>query len=391
MKLAFRTTATLLASIFTISTIASASGSAALMQLAKLTASDATANAQFGKYVAVSGNTAVVSAGELYVFVKDSSGWMDTTETAKLAASSGNVEFSAAAISGNIVAASGNDTVTGNGGVYIFERPASGWSGTVNETAILGSYASSAIAISGSIVVQGGGTLDSIFVRPSTGWQTTTVSTATLSVPEIEGSNFTTLAASGDAVVAGAPGNYGGEGTVYVYVKPSSGWSGQLNPTATLVASNGQLSDGLGWSVAISGNTIVAGASNVKQGAGAAYVFVAPSSGWTSMTETAELTATNTIDLGWSVAVSGNAITASAPFSTVGFNQYQGSAYVYVKPSSGWKSTSNPRFQLSASDGAADDLFGLSIAMSGTTVLAGAPQATVNGNSLEGAAYVFGK
>ena len=65
---------------------------------------------------------------------------------------------------------------------------------------------------------------------------------------------------------------------------------------AELTASDGAASDLLGFSVAISGDTVVAGAviaDGVHINQGAAYVFVKPGSGWASGTETAKLTASD--------------------------------------------------------------------------------------------------
>ena len=61
---------------------------------------------------------------------------------------------------------------------------------------------------------------------------------------------------------------------------------------------------------------------------------------------------------------------------------------MFVKPSGGWASETEAA-KLTASDGAAFDQLGFSVAISGNTVVAGAPFATVNGNSKQGAAYVF--
>ena len=47
--------------------------------------------------------------------------------------------------------------------------------------------------------------------------------------------------------------------------------------------------------------------------------------------------------------------------------------------------------QLTASGGAAGDVFGSSVAVSGDTVVVGAPYADSGGNSNQGAAYVFVK
>ena len=61
---------------------------------------------------------------------------------------------------------------------------------------------------------------------------------------------------------------------------------------AKLRASDGGAGDFLGWSVAISGDTVVVGAPMLEtvQGEGAVYVFVKPASGWANGTETAKLT-----------------------------------------------------------------------------------------------------
>ena len=49
-----------------------------------------------------------------------------------------------------------------------------------------------------------------------------------------------------------------------------------MTETAKLTAADGMPGDGLGWSVAIDGDTIVAGAEFQR---GAAYVFVKPTNG----------------------------------------------------------------------------------------------------------------
>ncbi|MCG7854731.1 MAG: FG-GAP repeat protein, partial [Methanoregulaceae archaeon] len=59
---------------------------------------------------------------------------------------------------------------------------------------------------------------------------------------------------------------------------------------AKLTASDGAASDLFGYSVAISGNTVVVGACS-KARLGAAYVFEKPGTGWETMTQTAKLTA----------------------------------------------------------------------------------------------------
>jgi FG-GAP repeat len=88
-----------------------------------------------------------------------------------------------------------------------------------------------------------------------------------------------------------------GQGAVLVFVKPATGWT-DMTETALLLASDGRPGEYLGESVAISddGSTIVAGAPLWPADhtfRGAAYVFVRPTSGWANMTETARLTSTD--------------------------------------------------------------------------------------------------
>jgi hypothetical protein len=109
------------------------------------------------------------------------------------------------------------------------------------------------------------------------------------------------------------------------------------------------------------------------------------------MSQTAELRAPNTLDLGWSVAISGNTILGGAYLTTVGTNQYQGAAYIYTRPKSGWKTTHKFTAELTSSDGMPNDQFGTSVAISGNTAVAGAASATIGSNVGQGAAYVFGR
>ena len=108
--------------------------------------------------------------------------------------------------------------------------------------------------------------------------------------------------------------------------------------------------------MAVSGDKIVVGASadGRHNAAGAAYVFVKPAGGWASETEAAKLTASDgaASTLGNSVAVSGDTVVAGAPSATVNGNIEQGAAYVFVKPAGGWANETEAA-KLTASDGAA--------------------------------------
>jgi len=177
---------------------------------------------------------------------------------------------------------------------------------------------------------------------------------------------------------------------------------------AKLTAFNGRASDNLGSSVAIcaDGNTLVVGAQNgslytTSEHEGLAYVFVKPGGGW-GATSSYAVTLANDFgadsgDLfGWSVAISadGNTVVVGAPFG--GFGSNHGETHVFVKPGGGWGSISNPMYPtatLVASDGATNDYFGDSVAISGdgNTVVVGAPGHDISANADQGSAYLFYK
>ncbi len=74
---------------------------------------------------------------------------------------------------------------------------------------------------------------------------------------------------------------------------------------------------------------------------------------------------------GESVAISGDTVVVGAPYTTVNGNAYEGAAYVFVKPASGWQNIKLVA-TLTASDGQASYHFGNSVAISGDTIVVGA-------------------
>ena len=203
------------------------------------------------------------------------------------------------------------------------------------------------------------------------------------------------VAISGNTMAVGAPhhkvGSNTEQGAVYVFTMPTSGWAGATQ-TAELTASDGAEDDLLGWSVAISGDTVIAGAPShaVKGGRGAAYVFTMPVSGWRNAPQTAELTdsSAGANDFGWSVAVAGETAVVGAPFNTVEGNFEQGAIYEFTMPAAGWADMTQTA-ELTAAGGVKDDHLGYSVAVAGETIVAGAPIHKVGSNNLQGIAYVY--
>ena len=145
--------------------------------------------------------------------------------------------------------------------------------------------------------------------------------------------------------------------------------------------------------------------NNSATNAGAAYVFVRSGTTWSQQ---AYLKASNTEAgdvFGYSVAVSGDTVVVGAPYedsSATGVNGNQsdnsatsGAAYVFVRNGTTW----SQQAYLKASNTGAGDGFGGSVAVSGDTVVVGALMRTAARHRGErhtnesataaGAAYVF--
>jgi hypothetical protein len=252
----------------------------------------------------------------------------------------------------------------------------------------------SSIAISGDTVVVGAplATINGagaqgavyVFVKPASGWKNMTqVAKLTASDGEFEDQLGFAVDIHGDTIVAGAIGGEGGNlkpGAVYVYVKPSGGWK-DMPQTAELLASDGQSSDQLGWSVSMSGNTVVGGAL----AAGKIYVFVKPNRGWRNMTQVSELMASHGGVIGDWVTIDHDIV------ATDGGLGFGGVVFVYVKPARGWKKIMTESATLKASDEQPLDEFAFSGYLEGDTIVAGAPEAKIGSNIEQGAGYVFVK
>lgn len=378
----------------------------AFLQQAKFTSSDGTRLSFLGASVAVSGNTVVIgiadtsTPGAVYVFQKPASGWTSMTQTAKLTASDGapnDYLGYSVAIDGDTIVAGAPNSNQYRGAAYVFTKFAGGWS-DMTETAKLvapglNTTAGSSVAISGNTVAVGSPDVGSsaeagavyIFERPAGGWRNVgPTAKLTASDGYSYGAFGSSVAISGNTVVAGEPN---GPGKAYVFVEPPTGWT-NMTQTAWLLVSGGVA----GFSVATNGNTVVTGypyatiGSNYAQGA--AYVFVKPGGGWTDMTPTATLTASDgEADswLGYSVAINGKQIALGSPFTGIGSNSAQGAAYTFIEPATGWKTTSHFNAKVVASDGAESDELGWSVSYTGSTLVVGAPGAT----SQRGAGYLF--
>jgi hypothetical protein len=361
-----------------------------LTQLAELTASNSGGIASgFGDAIAMSGDTIVVGApgaGAAYVFVKPTSGWANMTQTAELTPSDGALALDF----GFSVGISGNTIVVGSyshNAAYVFTQPDGGWK-SMTETAVL-SNTNGVATLFGEWVAIDGNTIAvsepktfsyrgrvQIFTEPAGGWVSATPTGSIIASDTTAGSNFgASLSVSGSTIVVGAYGNNDSTGAAYVFVEPAAGWSGSHSQKAELTASDGRAQDLFGVAAAINGNAIAVGAQFKKKPTGAAYVFVEPASGWTNMTQTGELSASNIAQSSYF----GNAVAIAPATIAVGsaMSLTSGTVYTYAKPSGGWKN------MLATSEVTVTGAeYGSAVAISDTILVAGA--------DADGVAYVFG-
>jgi|ERR1035441_10327648 hypothetical protein len=371
-------------------------------QLATLDPSDAAADSQFGNPSAISGDTVVVGdigAGAVYVFVKPSTGWQNATQIAKLTPSvSAGFFGGSVAISGRTIVVGASDANSDAGIVFVFVEPAGGWT-DMTETAQLTGTSSFglglSVAVSGNTIVAGSSNAGYVFEKPSTGWADMT-EVAQLSNASAYGSG-SPVAISGNTIVVVASGccnegqNYPGEADVFV--KPSTGWATKSIPDAALTGSDETADDFYGITVSVSGNTVVVGADYHHNQVGAAYVFVKPAAGWKSMTQTAELTAHDgepNDQFGNAVSISGNIIAVGASYWDHNHTGQSGAIYTYIKPASGWRTTSRSSAELFPSASSTASYLGASVGIGSGVAMGGAPYATINNQTYEGAVFVFG-
>jgi hypothetical protein len=294
--------------IFGLSTIGNVS---AETDVAKLLAFvDGAANDYFGRSVAVDGDTAVIGAygddgtgsesGAVYVFVRseDSGGIITWTQQDKLTVTNGaNDQF------GRSVAVDGNTAVIGapgygsnSGAVYVFVRSEDSGGNITwtqqdkltagDDDAAAGDHFGYSVAVDGDTAVIGAyGDDDNgsnsgsayVFVRSSGTWTQQDKLTA-YAYDAAAGDYFgKSVAVDGDTAVIGAYGdddNGSLSGSAYVFVRSSGTWTQQTKLPVDDGLDGGDI---FGISVAVDGDTAVIGAygdDDNGSASGSAYVFV---------------------------------------------------------------------------------------------------------------------
>ncbi|SFS03472.1 FG-GAP repeat-containing protein [Halomicrobium zhouii] len=190
----------------------------------------------------------------------------------------------------------------------------------------------------------------------------------------------TSMALSGTTAYVGAPAT-GDAGAVYVFERDGNGWHRR-----TRISPTDDESYEFGAAVACDGETLVVGAvrqpSTMLGFSGTVTVFEVSGTDWTRQT-TFESDPDDISDLyGRRVALSGNTVLVGAPETSVNDESSAGATYVYESSSGAWVEAA----VLTAPDVRYDGGFGQTLALDGDTAVVGAP----GGDDDEaGVAYVF--
>ena len=187
------------------------------------------------------------------------------------------------------------------------------------------------------------------------------------------------LAVAGNTttIFVGAPSRSSETGGVYLYKRSATA----LGTSQRLKSPKLAVGDRFGATLAASDSVLVVGAPGSANSAGAAYVYALVSGVWTLKT-TLNPGLLQPGDLfGSSLALSGSTLIIGAP----GTSDNTGSVYVYNVSSSG----ANITAILEADDGQPEDYFGFSVAVDGGNAVIGSPNADSDYENDTGAVYQF--
>lgn len=443
---------TRLVALLLLSSLLTLSATAQYGQTQKLNPSPRAAGDRAGNAVALSGSVMVVgsvgnstdandqnveqSAGAAFVFEKIDGVWV---QTAKLVAAdraggpgADSYDFGAAvAVSGGtIVVGSPHNYTDANlqnsknqaGAAYVFEKVANVWTQKQKIVAADRDNADSfgkSVAIAGNALVVGSNSdtdADNqndffvagavyLFEKQANVWNQTQKIVAS---DRYEGGVFGShLAFNGSTLAVGNDLNdfdANGEnelaeaGAVYVFEKNGNGFVQKVK----LLAADRTEKAEFGNDVALSGNTLVVGNylnstdANGQQSlsaAGAVYVFRKNGNTWSQSQKLVAADRAEAGVFGVSVALDGSTLVVGSSLNdTDSYGEFpvNGAGAAYVFKEAGNSFTQNVK--INAADRSGADQFGQAVAVGGTTVVVGSPRNDIDGNTFEedaGAAYVF--
>ncbi|MCC6213656.1 MAG: hypothetical protein IT376_02220 [Polyangiaceae bacterium] len=283
----------------------------------KLTPTDGAADDFFGGAVDLDGSTLLVGAaghdaaaaasGAAYVFTRSGTGWAQQQKLLRPSATGGEGFGTRVALSGTTLAVS--DTVWFGSQAFVYARSGTAWS--LQGQLPKATYNIQGLALDGATLALGTDYATTVDVWTRTG--TTWALQQSLTAPggSAQFGNRLALTGTGTTLAVAAYEETDSRGAVYVYTRAGTVWSQQQR----LVASDGATGDLFGMSLAAEGSRLVVGASGAdgtSNNAGAAYVFDRAGTTWSQLVRLGALDASTDDILGSAVALSGDLIVAGA-------------------------------------------------------------------------------
>jgi hypothetical protein len=387
----------------TVPSIPQASMAGIWTETQKLVASDAETGDYFGVTVVVDGDTALIGAtgdndngidsGSAYVFVYTGTTW---TQQAKLLPSDG----AAGDFFGYFVALDGDTALISaiaddnyKGSAYVFIRTGTTWTEQQKLTPTDGIYGGQfgvSVALEGDTAFIGANRDDDngnfsgsvyVFTRSGTTWTQQQKLNASDGAAQDRFGLCVSL--DGDTALISAGGDNTYAGSAYIFTRTGTTWTEQQKITA----SDGAANDVFGNFVWLDGSTALIGAPNDDDNgadSGSAYVFIRDGNTWVQQAKLlpSDGAAGDSFSV-WAVSLDGD----TALIGANGDDDYgfaTGSAYVFIRTGTTW----TQQAKLVALDGTANDYFGCSVSLSGDTAFIGSYQDDNNGGN-SGSAYVF--
>jgi hypothetical protein len=370
------------------------------LEKAKLFSSDADANDNFGISVAIDDNTVVVGAykndsngsdcGAAYVYELIGLQWLQRQKLTALDGYPGDQFGRSVAIEGNTIVVGsyyGDSNKPDTGSAYVFARSGGVWTQQqklVAPDAAPNDRFGCSVAIDNNTIVIGayrdGNFTGSacVFTRTGPNWGFQEKLTAS---DAGKGDTFGySVAIDNNTIIIGAPNWNTTIGSAYFYQRQSTTWLQR----SVLRGDNGHF----GFSVALDGNLAVIGAyegdTNIVSGAGAAYIFAKIDANWVEQQKLFDGSdPCGGDDFGWSVAIKNDIILAGCPYDFTDGNK-TGSVFEFVRIGSTWVQSD----RLTAGDANPNDEFGKSAGLAGRHVVIGATYNFNDGKST-GSAYIF--
>jgi len=325
-------------------------GSLKTRQIAKLTANDWHDWDQFGNSVSLSGDILAVGAyanditrGAVYLFERNHGGADAWGQVKKLIADDGTYGDSfgwSVSLNGDCLAVGAPRDELSKGVVYLFERNHGGadaWGQVKKLTAVDGKD-SDIFGIAVSL--------------------------------------------NNDILAVGAPYHDNYQGAVYLFERNNGGvdnW-GQIKE---LTDDSGVVLDIFGIAVSIHSDYLAVSAPRDNNYQGAVYLFERNNGGadnWGQIKKVTAADGTEGDNFGYSVSLSNKTLAVGAPYH----DNYQGAVYLFERNNAGMDNWGQAK-KITDTNGKANDSFGVSISISGDTLIVGA-----NGNNNDrGAAYLF--